>query len=101
MKSIFLAAALAAFAVPAFAEGTWTATPAKPTTEQGFVSGGTIWNCDTGGCRTVSDTSMADSLDACRGLAREVGPLTAFTTDGHAYSANRLASCNASAPKSK
>jgi hypothetical protein len=95
VKSIVLAAALAAVAAPAFAQ--WTATPAAKASEQGFTAGATIWDCDAAGCHTTSDTSGAASMDACRALAREVGPLTAFVVDGKAYSDARLATCNASA----
>jgi hypothetical protein len=101
VKIILVAAALAALAAPAFAEGQWTAAPAQKASEQGFVAGGAIWNCDDAGCRTTSDTSSADSMSSCRGLAREVGGLTAFQTGAQAFSAERLATCNATVAKTK
>lgn len=49
----------------------------------------------------TSDTSGADTLAACGDLAREVGELTAFSSEGQALAAARLARCNAVAPKPK
>ena len=101
MKIIIVAAALAALAAPAFAEGQWTATPVQKASEQGFVAGGAIWNCDGDGCRTMSDTSSAESMASCRALAREVGGLTAFQTGAQTFNAERLATCNATVAKTK
>jgi hypothetical protein len=97
VKSIFIAAALAAIAVPAFAEGVWTATPTKTANSGAILAGGAVWACDKDVCHTTSDTSTADAMTSCRALVKEIGPVTAFSTDGHAYSAGRLATCNASA----
>lgn len=97
MKSFLLAATIAAVAAPALASGVWTATPAQASSKTSFVAGSVIWACSGSTCRTTSDTTGADSLSACRDLASQLGPITAFAIDGHAYSTQRLASCNVSA----
>ena len=99
MKPILIAAALAAVCTPAFAGAVLTATPATPSSKQGFVAGSVIWSCDSSGCRSTSDTTGADTLTACRALAAQVGALTAFSTNGQAVTATRLAACNATAKK--
>jgi hypothetical protein len=101
MKTVIVAAALAAFALPAFAGAPWTAIPVQASTKTAIVAGSVIWDCNASGCHTTSDTAAADSLSACRGLAKEVGELTTFSSDGQAYAAARMARCNAVAPKAK
>lgn len=101
MKTLVLAAALAAFAAPAFAGAPWTATPVQPSTKTNIVTGSVIWDCGASGCHTTSDTSTVDSLSACRGLAREIGELSAFSFDGGIYSAARLSHCNQVVAKAK
>jgi hypothetical protein len=100
MRTIIIAAALAAFAVPAFAQSPWTATPVQPASKSGYVAASVVWDCDAAGCRSTSDTSGAVQMAECRGLAREVGPLSSFV--GHApFTADRLADCNKAASKPK
>jgi hypothetical protein len=101
MKAIFLAAALAAFAAPAFAGAPWTATPVQPLTRSNIVTGAVIWDCSDSGCRTTSDTTGADSLSACKALVRQVGEVSAFTFEGASYNATRLGHCNEVAVKAK
>jgi hypothetical protein len=101
VKSSFIAVALAAICTPAFAGATLTAAPATPSTKQGFVGGSVIWSCDNSGCRSTSDTTGADTLSACRGLAAQVGALTVFAVNGQAVTAVRLAACNTAAKKPK
>jgi hypothetical protein len=97
MKTILIAAAFAACAVPAFADSQWTAGPAQTVSRAHFAAGSVIWDCDSAGCRTVSNTSSADGLSACRALAHEVGKLAAFVATGGSFDSARLARCNASA----
>jgi hypothetical protein len=101
MRTIILAAALAAFAAPAFAGSQWTATPVQPSSKTGFAAGSVVWDCDSTGCRSTSDTSDADQLSACRGVAREVGALSSFAGANGPFNPARLTSCNAAASKSK
>jgi hypothetical protein len=98
LRTFILAAAVAALAMPAFADSTWTAKPAAPTSETSFVAADVIWTCDKSACQSTSDTSNADYSAACRQVAKRVGVLTAFT-GAKPFTADQLAKCNASAPK--
>ena len=97
-KSIILAAAFVALAVPALADTPWTATPVQPSSQTGIVADTVVWNCGASGCVSASDTSDADQMSECRGLAKQLGPLSAFN-GGKSFSADRLANCNSAAPK--
>jgi hypothetical protein len=101
MKNIIVAAALTAFALPAFAGAPWTATPVQASTKTAIAAGSVIWDCNPAGCHTTSDTSGADTLAACKDLAREVGELTTFSSEGQALSPARMARCNGAASKPK
>lgn len=100
MRTIILAAALTALAVPAFADSQWTATLVRPTTQYGFVAGDIIWNCDSSGCKSTSDTSEADPLSACQQLAHRLGALSLFAGP-KPFAADRLSKCNEHAPKAR
>ena len=99
MRIVTLALAVAAIAAPAFADTGWTAAPASPSSKLGFVGDSVIWSCGSGGCISQSDTSNADPMSECLSLARQLGPLTAFTGGGVPFAAARLARCNDVAPK--
>jgi hypothetical protein len=99
MRSIILAAAVAAIAAPAFAAD-WSASPAQSSSKTGIVAGGVIFDCGTSGCHSVSDTSSSDPVEACSDLARQVGELSSFS-DGSPFNDTRLSRCNAGAPKAK
>jgi hypothetical protein len=96
MRAFTLAAALAVLAVPAFADSTWTATPVHPSSNTGFVADSVVWSCGASGCLSQSDTSSADSMSECLGLARQVGPLSSFAGNTP-FNADRLAHCNQAA----
>jgi hypothetical protein len=98
MRTILLAALLAAMAAPAFADETWTATLAQPATLSNFPAGDVLWSCDKSGCQTTSDIATGDPKRACYDLVYRFGPLTAFATS-HPFSADSLAKCNAVASK--
>jgi hypothetical protein len=98
LRTIILAAALAALAVPAFADASWTTTPVRPSSQYGFVAGDVIWNCDNSGCKSTSDTSDADPMSACQQLAHQLGTLSSFAGP-KAFAADRLSKCNEHASK--
>ena len=98
MRTFILAAAIAALALPAFADSTWTAKLAAPTSQTNFMAADLNWACDKSACQSTSDTSNADYFAACRQVARRVGVLTAFT-GAKPFTADQLAKCNAAAPK--
>lgn len=99
MRIVLVATAFAAFALPAYAGAVWSATPVQASARTGIVTPTAVWNCGDSGCHTTSDTAGVDQLSACRGLAAEVGALSAFVTERGAFSAARLKSCNAAAAK--
>jgi len=101
MRTIIVAAILAALAAPAFAGTVYTATPVQASSKTGFVAGAVVWDCGPNGCHSTSDTAAADALTACRILTHEVGELSAFSNGGQAFAPARLARCNADAPKAK
>jgi hypothetical protein len=100
MRKIILASALLALATPAFAGSGWTVMPAKSSTQTGLVVSSVVWNCGATSCWSTSDTTDADRMAECRGLARQFGSITAFIAGGQALDASHLASCNQSARKS-
>jgi hypothetical protein len=63
-------------------------TPLASATE--ITTEGVIWSCKANGCAAESDTSMVDEMDACRGLAREVGVISKFGS----LDAAKLEKCN-------
>jgi hypothetical protein len=99
MRTIIVAVALAALAVPAFAAD-WSASPAQSSSKTGVVAGGVIFDCGSTGCHSVSDTSSSDPVEACSDLARQVGELSSFN-DGSPFNDARMTRCNAGAPKAK
>jgi hypothetical protein len=98
-KSIILAAALAALAVPALADTPWTATPVQASSKTGFVGDTVVWNCGASGCWSASETSDADQMSECRALAQQLGPLSSFSGANETFNADKLAHCNSAAPK--
>jgi hypothetical protein len=96
MRTIMLAAMLAAMAAPAFADSVWKATPVSATPQSGVFAGDVQWDCDKSSCWSTSDTSIGDSQLACQTLARSQGPLSAFT-GSHMFDAAALAKCNQAA----
>jgi len=99
-KFLLTAAALGAFvATPALADDQWTAVPAKPSTDTGFIGGLIIWDCSASGCESMSDTTATGDLNECAGLAKRVGPLSSFSGNKGPFDAAQLAKCNAAAAK--
>jgi hypothetical protein len=101
MRIFLVAAALAAISAPAFAADQWTATPAQPVTKSDLIGELVSWDCTASGCAAQSSTDNADAMSECVGLARHVGPFTAFVGSNGPLDASRLARCNQAAPKPK
>lgn len=97
MRVLIIATALAALAAPAFADTPWTAAPTKAASKTGFVADSVIWSCGASGCWSQSDTSDADPMSECLGLARQLGPLTSFSGGKEPFNEARLARCNQAA----
>jgi hypothetical protein len=98
LRNILVAAAMAALAVPAFADTAWTAVPVQPTAQSDLEAGGVLWNCDNSGCRTAADLEGASPMSACWSLVRKLGPLTAFSATAP-FNADHLTKCNQVASK--
>jgi hypothetical protein len=68
IRTLAVAAMVSAFAAPSFAapfnDGPWSAVPKTPTTENGFIGEHVIWSCDSSGCTSVNDTSLATAMTA-------------------------------------
>jgi len=101
IRILAVAAMVSAFAAPSLAapfnDGPWSATPQTATTETGFIGEHVIWSCDSSGCKSVNDTSLATALSACQAAAKELGALTKFVADRGPISDAKLAKCNESA----
>jgi hypothetical protein len=101
IRTLAIAAMVSAFAAPSFAapfnDGPWQAVPKTPTTETGFLGEHVIWSCDSTGCKSVNDTSLATAMSACQAAAKELGPLTKFVGDRGTISDAKLTKCNESA----
>jgi hypothetical protein len=83
----------ALLAVPAAASaGTYSATPSAAASGR-IITRTASWTCGAQGCTTATDSSRPVVI--CQGLAKKVGTLEAFTTDGRALAADELAKCNA------
>jgi hypothetical protein len=101
IRTLALAAMVSTLAAPSFAapfnDGPWQVVPKTATTETGFLGEHIIWSCDSGGCKSVNDTSLATAMSACQAAAKELGPLSKFVGDRGAFADAKLAKCNESA----
>ncbi len=70
----------------------YTATLAAPASDDRTVAGGVAWACRDNMCVAAKGTSRP--MRICRGLAREFGEITSFTTKGEELDAEKLAKCN-------
>ena len=97
MRRLLLAAALAAFATPAFAQTPATsatlADAAKAPTGRVIVDGA-AWRCEGDAC-TATGGSNQPATRACRRVVAKIGPVTSFSYKGQALSAEEIAACNA------
>jgi len=84
-------AAVGAFAGSVAADSPLSATLQSPVASATEVTTeGVIWDCKGNSCVAASDTSMVDEVDACRGLARELGAFSKFGS----LDATKLDKCN-------
>ena len=87
---------LAFLSSPALAAGVFQAeTNARPPQER-FVARDSIWRCTESVCVSANRTSTRPAM-VCAALARQVGALKSFSSDGRAFGADELQSCNARA----
>lgn len=80
---------------PAYAAATgpyYVAELAAPASEARTVAGGVAWYCEGTTCKAAKGTSRP--LRICRGLSREFGQITSFSSQGEALADDKLAQCN-------
>lgn len=65
---------------------------AAPASDARTVAGGVAWFCEGTTCKAAKGSSRP--LRICRGLAREFGEVTSFTSKGEALADEKLAQCN-------
>lgn len=70
----------------------YTATLAQPAEDNRTVAGGVAWVCEGTTCVANRGTSRPSRI--CRGLARDMGEITAFKVEGEELAEDRLARCN-------
>ncbi|MCA3254052.1 MAG: hypothetical protein INF91_00370 [Alphaproteobacteria bacterium] len=86
VSSAFLASAAAA-------APNYQATLAVPASQSKLVSSERQWSCAGLACVAGGEATSA-AARICSRLAREVGPIAAFTANGRALDAGQLAACN-------
>ena len=92
-RPLFALSAVAVAVAPA-AAASYSARPAKPTTER-FIARDITWNCGPAACQGASDESRPAVL--CQGLAKHAGRIDSFLVDGRAFSPAELDKCNSAA----
>ena len=86
-------AALVATVVPAAASQIhFRAEPANVPAEARLVVRDTVFRCGDAGCVAPRASSRPELV--CAALAREVGELRSFSSEGRAFDAAALADCN-------
>ena len=97
-----LATACAVFSLSlagaAFAESVITAKLEAPQTGQAkLIAASAVWNCAGDTCVANIAPDDATGVTGCKDLAKQVGRLTAYSTDFRALNGIALAKCNTAA----
>lgn len=82
-------------AAPAMANGGYSVTLSAAPAEAKIMAGGTVFQCKGADC--TARESANSPLRVCTALAKETGPVAAFTFAGKAFDEAKLAKCNANA----
>lgn len=101
MKLRTLAAAVilsASFAAPAFAATVSVALQNPVETRTKIIAGGAVFSCLDTACVAQNAPTRAVTARACKALADEVGPISAFSSKRKTLEADDLATCNGVAP---
>ena len=70
----------------------YTATLSQPAEDNRTVAGGVAWRCE--GTTCVANRGNSRPMRICRGLARDMGEITAFKVEGEEIADDQLARCN-------
>ena len=99
IRSLSLAAAVSAFALPALAGTSFTAKLSQPVDAQSrIVAEKALWNCSEDTCVAELNRRTV-TVRTCKKVASEVGELAAFSNDKESLSEEDLAECNKSAKR--
>ena len=97
IRSLSLAAAAVAIAMPAAAGTVFTAKLAKPlAASDDVIAAKAIWLCEADKCVAELDRRTV-TVRTCKKIASEVGVLAAFSNDKESLSEEDLAKCNEAA----
>lgn len=66
-----------------------------PATVTSAIVDGAVWQCEGNRCAAASVPGSVPALYACQHVVRELGAVDSFTYMGKAFSAEKLARCNA------
>lgn len=83
------------FAATAGNATTYRVSLAEATDQRTPVIRNAAWVCDGTECATAA--ARSGPANSCVHIVRELGPVTAFTSDGEALSEEELAECNSRA----
>ncbi|GGB64113.1 MULTISPECIES: CC_3452 family protein [Henriciella] len=99
IRTASIAAAAAAFALPALAGTSFTAVLTKPVEKSdSIVAAKALWDCD--GDKCVAELNRRTvTVRTCKKVASEVGELAAFSNEKESLSEADLAKCNEAAKR--
>ncbi len=99
LRTLAAAAILSvSFAAPAFA-GTVSVSLQNPVeTRTKVIAGGAVFSCIDTACVAQNAPPRAVTASACKAVAKEVGPVSAFSSERKSLEADDLAACNGVAP---
>jgi hypothetical protein len=87
-----------ALAGAACADTSISATLAAPQTAHAkLIAAHAVWNCEGATCFAQIAPDDSASVSACKDLAKQVGPLTAYSAGAKSLDAGALAKCNTAA----
>lgn len=92
---IALAAVLSAIAGSALADGRAQATLQAPLSKPiTVVAGDAFWSCAGASCVADQATDQVLTVEACRVLEKQTGPITAYAIDRNTLPSHLLDRCN-------
>lgn len=100
MRALLPALFLLALSTPALAQpdDPSSLTLKAPPKQAHVIIDGAAWRCSGDSCVAAGGDSQRP-LRACRRVVAELGPVSAFTWQGQALSAEDIAACNTAARK--
>ncbi len=87
----------AGFGGAAFADGRVTATLQTPQAQTNFIAAHAVWDCAGASCVAGTAPDDTATVTGCKDLAKKVGRLSAYASEGKALDDKALAKCNTAA----